>query len=188
MSSQSYTFYGKIGQSYGIAIKPLQKDAKLPTKSILFFYSPNAAPKGYKILKHDPFLGFYLLESKTNLSPISLKEINNEMLEDETASITPANNVSGKISTRMQSPIDFATLNVPTFQNSLINTICEQSYGIGIGKNQFLEKSILIALSIIPFIMVILALECFKTHKIELKLISLIHFLITILLNTAILL
>lgn len=133
----------KIGQSYGIAIKPLQKDAKLPTKSILFFYSPNAAPKGYKILKHDPFLGFYLLESKTNLSPISLKEINNEMLEDETASITPANNVSGKISTRMQSPIDFATLNVPTFQNSLINTICEQSYGIGIGKNQFLEKKYL---------------------------------------------
>ena len=133
----------KIDQSYGIAIKPLKKNAKLPAKSVLFFYSPNTTPKGYKILKHDPFLGFYLLESKTNLNPISLKEINSEMLEDEIASITPTHSVSGKIMTRMQSPVDFATLNVPTFQNSLINTICDQNYGIGIGKNQFLEKKYL---------------------------------------------
>ena len=131
----------KIDQSYGIAIKPLKKNAKLPAKSVLFFYSPNTTPKDYKILKHDPFLGFYLLESKTNLNPISLKEINSEMLEDEIASITPTHSVSGKIMTRMQSPVDFATLNVPTFQNSLINTICDQNYGIGIGKNQFLEKN-----------------------------------------------
>ncbi len=133
----------KIGQSYGIAIKPLQNNANLPAKSVLFFYSPNATPKGYKILKHDPFVGMYLLESKTPLTPISLREIDNGILEDEIASITPSNNVSGKIATRMQSPIDFATLNTPTFQNSLINTICEHNYGIGVGKNRFLEKKYL---------------------------------------------
>ena len=78
----------KIGQSYGIAIQSLQKNSS-PSKSILFFYSPKNPPKGYKILKHDPFVGMYLLESKTNLTPITLKQIDSKMLEDEIASITP---------------------------------------------------------------------------------------------------
>lgn len=132
----------KIGQSYGIAIQSLQKDSS-PSKSILFFYSPKNPPKGYKILKHDPFVGMYLLESKTNLTPITLKQIDSKMLEDEIASITPTKSVSGKIKNQMQSPIDFASLNTPTFPNSLISTICEHIYGIGIGNNQFIDKKYL---------------------------------------------
>ncbi len=139
----------RVGNTYGIAIKRLgdfTKESEIsltPSKVALFVYSPHSTPKGYKILKHDPFVGMYLLESKNELLPISLRSINKEILEDEMASILPQEGVSGKIQTRMQSPIDYATLNTPTFQNSLISTVCDHIYGIGIGKNQFIEKAYL---------------------------------------------
>ncbi|TLD86507.1 PDZ domain-containing protein [Helicobacter sp. MIT 05-5294] len=139
----------RVGNTYGIAIKRLGDSAQdsqnnlTPSKVALFVYSPKSTPKGYKILKHDPFIGMYLLESKTELLPISLRTINKEILEDEMASILPHDGVSGKIATRMQSPINYATLNTPTFQNSLISTVCDHIYGIGIGKNEFIEKAYL---------------------------------------------
>ncbi|EEO26110.1 DUF7488 domain-containing protein [Helicobacter winghamensis] len=127
----------RVGSTYGVAID------SLGTKAVLFVYSPKQEPRGYKVLKHDPFVGMYLLESKGALEPINLKIINKEILEDEMASVNPKDSVSGKIATRMQSPIDFATLNTPTFQNSLISTICDHIYGIGIGGNAFIEKAYL---------------------------------------------
>ncbi|PZT47918.1 PDZ domain-containing protein [Helicobacter valdiviensis] len=135
-----------INKSYGIAIAPLyEKDLNktIPIKSKLFMYSPNETPKGYKILKHDPFLGMYLLESKSNLKPIKLLPISNAVLEEEMASITPKDNVSGKFQSFMQSPRSYATLNVPTFKNSLISTICDNVYGIGIGEGKFIDKKYL---------------------------------------------
>ncbi|CAM2774646.1 PDZ domain-containing protein [Helicobacter burdigaliensis] len=135
-----------INKSYGIAIAPLyEKDLNktTPVKSKLFMYSPNATPKGYKILKHDPYLGMYLLESKSNLKPIKLLPLTNAILEEEMASITPKDNVSGKFQSFMQSPRFFATLNVPTFKNSLISTICDNVYGIGIGEGKFIDKKYL---------------------------------------------
>lgn len=130
----------RVGNTYGIAIRSLEQNA---SKVALFVYSPKTKPQNYKILKHDPFVGMYLLEPKGVLEPIDLKTIQKEILEDEMASVTPSNSVSGKIATRMQSPIDFATLNTPTFQNSLISTVCDHIYGIGIGKNAFIEKEYL---------------------------------------------
>ncbi|TLE14986.1 PDZ domain-containing protein [Helicobacter apodemus] len=128
----------KIGNDYAVAIESLNDK-----KSKLFLYSPRTTPKGYNILKHDPFVGMYLLESKKNLTPVTLREITPQILEEEIASITPQDNISGKIQTLMQSPIDFATLNIPTFSNSLISTICDHIYGIGIGENKFIEKKYL---------------------------------------------
>lgn len=139
----------RVGDTYGIAVKRLENTTKeaenslKPSKVALFVYSPKSSPKGYKILKHDPFIGMYLLESKSELLPISLRAIHKEILEDEMASILPLEGVSGKIQTRMQSPINYATLNTPTFQNSLISTVCDHIYGIGIGKNEFIEKAYL---------------------------------------------
>ncbi|TLD85266.1 PDZ domain-containing protein [Helicobacter sp. MIT 11-5569] len=131
----------RVGSTYGIAIKSL--GAQNPSKAVLFVYSPKQQLRGYKILKHDPFVGMYLLESKGALEPINLRVIQKEILEDEMASVNPNDSVSGKIATRMQSPIDFATLNTPTFQNSLISTVCDHIYGIGIGENAFIEKAYL---------------------------------------------
>ncbi|MDD6055450.1 MAG: PDZ domain-containing protein [Helicobacteraceae bacterium] len=129
----------KVGNTYGVAVKKI--DSK--EKAALFVYSPKSTPKGYKILKHDPFVGMYLVESKKNLETINIRSINKEMLEDEVASITPKESISGKIAQRMQSPIDFAKLNIPTFKNSIISTICEHAYGIGIGNGEFIEKEYL---------------------------------------------
>lgn len=129
----------RVGNTYGIAIKSLKNSSK----AALFVYSPKQKPRGYKVLKHDPFVGMYLLESKGALEPINIKTITTEILEDEIASVSPKDSVSGKIATRMQSPIDFATLNTPTFQNSLISTVCDHIYGIGIGGNAFIEKAYL---------------------------------------------
>ncbi|MCI5968101.1 PDZ domain-containing protein [Helicobacter sp.] len=124
----------RVGSTYGIAID------SLGAKAVLFVYSPKQKPRGYKVLKHDPFVGMYLLESKGALEPVNIKTIPQEILEEEIASVNPNDSVSGKIAARMQSPIDFATLNTPTFQNSLISTICDHIYGIGIGGNAFIEK------------------------------------------------
>lgn len=131
----------KIGNTYGIALQPLnpKNGNTQPSKNVLFYYGRNA-PANYKVLKHDPFLGMFLLESKTNLIPIELRPIESKILEEEVASLTPKEFVSGKIETRMQSPRKFATLNVPTFNNSLITTICEHFYGIGVGGGNFIEK------------------------------------------------
>lgn len=128
----------RVGKTYGVAIAK-----RSSTTSVLFVYAPKQKPIGYKILKHDPFVGMYLLESKQRLEPVEIKVIPKEILEDEIASIHPNASVSGKIATRMQSPVDFATLNIPTFENSLISRICDHSYGIGIGGNAFIEKTYL---------------------------------------------
>ena len=128
----------RIGNTYGIAVQSI-----LYNKPVLFVYSPNATPRGYKILKHDPFVGMYLLETKRALEPVEIKAIHSEMLEDEIASVNPQNSVSGKIIRRMQSPIDYARLNTPTFQNSLMSTVCDSVYGIGIGRGYFIEKEYL---------------------------------------------
>lgn len=128
----------RIGNTYGIAVQSTQY-----SKPVLFVYSPYATPIGYRILKHDPFLGMYLLETRRTLEPVEIKAIHSEMLEDEIASVNPQNSVSGKIVRRMQSPIDYAKLNTPTFKNSLMSTVCDSVYGIGIGKNSFIEKEYL---------------------------------------------
>lgn len=124
----------KIGKEYGVALKDNNGEI------VLFYYSPKVTPRGYTILKHDPFVGMYLLKPKKKLKPLNIREINGDILEQEIASITPTQSVSGKISTLQQSQIDFATLNVPTFNSSIISTICDHIYGIGIGNNYFLEK------------------------------------------------
>lgn len=124
----------KIGLNYAVAIS--SKNGK----SILFYYSQKSMPKGYKIIKHDPFTGMYLLESNKKLTPIQIKEIDSDILEQEIASILPTKSVSGKINTRQQSPIDFATLNTPTFNASPLATVCDSVYGIGIGDSKFIEK------------------------------------------------
>ena len=136
------THFEKIGDSYGVAIKSLNPASKKPSKAVLFYYGKKA-PQGYKVLKSDLFLGMHLLESKKNLTPITIRSIESKILEEEIASLTPASLVSGKIQTRMQSPRKYATLNVPTFKNSLLITLCEQFYGIGIGDGKFIEKKYL---------------------------------------------
>ena len=124
----------KVGSNYGVALRNNNGEV------VLFYYSPKITPRGYNILKHDPFVGMYLLRPKKKLKPLDIREINGDILEQEIASITPTQSVSGKISTLQQSPVDFASLNVPTFNNSILSTICDHVYGIGIGKNYFLEK------------------------------------------------
>lgn len=140
--AQGKIHFEKIGKSYGIAIKSLNSETNKPSKSVLFFYGKKA-PMGYTIIKSDPFLGLHLLESKKKLIPIHLREIPSKILEEEIASLTPTSLVSGKIQTRMQSPRKYATLNVPTYANSALLTLCDQIYGIGIGNGKFIEKKYL---------------------------------------------
>ncbi|MDE5591592.1 MAG: PDZ domain-containing protein [Helicobacter sp.] len=125
----------KVGEHYAVAVQTFNHE-----KAKLFLYSPNSSPKGYNILKHDPFVGMYLLESKNKLLPVVIREITPDIYEEEIASVIPNDSVSGKLEKRMQSPIDFAALNTPTFSNSLISTVCDHIYGIGIGENKFIEK------------------------------------------------
>lgn len=95
----------KIGNDYAVAIESLNDK-----KSKLFLYSPRTTPKGYNILKHDPFVGMYLLESKKNLTPVTLREITPQILEEEIASITPQDNISGKIKPLCKAPLTLQPL------------------------------------------------------------------------------
>lgn len=123
-----------------VAPPPAFSSSGTPSKAKLFYYSPNGAPAGYRVIKHDPFIGFFLLESKSELLPMPILPIGEDILEDEIASITPRESVSGKIVSLSRSPRHFALLNIPTFKNSFISSVCDRVYGIGLGEQLFLER------------------------------------------------
>lgn len=120
----------KVGDSYGLAI-----DEKR-----LLHYS-KTPPKGYKILKSDPYVGLYLLEAKKPKVPLELRDITPEAMEDILGVGTPEGFVEGNITQRMSGWLAYARFSQKSPPNSIISSICYQIYGLGVGGNEFIESS-----------------------------------------------
>lgn len=119
----------KVGGSYAIALN----------EGELLYYG-KTAPSGFKIIKSDPFLGFYLLQSKKKMVPLELRDINEDTLKSTLGVGSPQGFTIGQITKRMEGFLDYAQFSEPTPPNSVISSICYQFYGIGTG-NGFIETS-----------------------------------------------
>lgn len=108
--------------------------ALLIDKNRAIYYSKTKPKSGY-ILKHDPFLGLYLLSVESEEKPL---EISLNYQNKELAVITKDNYEIGKIM-RVGSPVSFAKFSTKTAPNSIIASICYQVHGLGIGGNEFIE-------------------------------------------------
>lgn len=121
-----------VGDTRAIALKHKGKKVYLLQSKT----RPNA-----KILKADPFVGLYLVESGTSKLSYNLLTLDSRTLKDPNLATISAKEVKkGKITARQSGYLNYAKFSSPLVQNSVIGNICYQIYGIGVGGNGFLEK------------------------------------------------
>lgn len=121
-----------VGNTRAIALKHKGKKVYLLQSKT----RPNA-----KILKADPFVGLYLVESGTSKLSYNLLALDSRTLKDPNLATISAKEVKkGKITARQSGYLNYAKFSSPLAQNSVIGNICYQIYGIGVGGNGFLEK------------------------------------------------
>lgn len=121
-----------VGNTRAIALKHKGKKVYLLHSKT----RPNA-----KIIKADPFVGLYLIESTPSKLSYNLLALDSRTLKDPNLATISAKEVKkGKITARQNGYLNYAKFSSPLAQNSVIGNICYQIYGIGIGGNNFLEK------------------------------------------------
>lgn len=121
-----------VGNTRAIALKHKGKKVYLLHSKT----RPNA-----KIIKADPFVGLYLIESAPSKLSYNLLALDSRTLKDSNlATISNKEVKKGKITGRQNGYLHYAKFSSPLSQNSVIGNICYQIYGIGIGGNNFLEK------------------------------------------------
>lgn len=108
-------------------------------KVVLLMYS-KTRPKA-KILKSDPFVGLYLIESTLPKLSYDLLSLDERTLKDKNLiAITIKNPSKGYITARQSDYLQYARFLSKLAPNSVIGNICYQIYGIGVGGNGFIEK------------------------------------------------
>ncbi len=108
-------------------------------KVVLLMHS-KTRPKA-KILKSDPFVGLYLIESALPKLSYDLLPLDERTLQDKNLiAITTKNPPKGHITARQSDYLQYARFSSKLAPNSVIGNICYQIYGIGVGGNGFLEK------------------------------------------------
>ncbi len=99
-------------------------------------------PKGVKILKHDPFIGFYLIQAPKTQFAYHLLDIDAQARKRPLAAIN-AHAKSGSILERQQGFLHFARFSAPLGLNGVVSNICYQIYGVGVGAHEFIETKYL---------------------------------------------
>ncbi|BCZ18564.1 PDZ domain-containing protein [Helicobacter sp. NHP19-012] len=90
-------------------------------------------PKGAKILKADPFIGFYLLKTPPTEFAYNLLDIDERAYTHPLASISTDRATPGRIVKRQEGFLDFAKFSTPVAANGVVSNICYQIYGVGVG-------------------------------------------------------
>ncbi|BCZ16915.1 PDZ domain-containing protein [Helicobacter sp. NHP19-003] len=90
-------------------------------------------PKGAKILKADPFIGFYLLKTPPTEFAYSLLDIDEHAYTHPLASVSAHQATRGQIVRRQEGFLDYARFSVPVAANGVVSNICYQIYGVGVG-------------------------------------------------------
>lgn len=118
------------------------------TNSLLFSPSFKDLPKGIKVVKSDPFVGLYLIESKTKKYSYKLKDIDDYVksknlvaIGGESAFKDKANR--GKILKDQSGFVDYGKFSNKVPRNSVVSNICYQIYGLGVGEQSFISKQYL---------------------------------------------
>ncbi|WP_104624951.1 DUF7488 domain-containing protein [Helicobacter felis] len=99
-------------------------------------------PKGVKILKADPFMGFYLINAPKTRFAYHLLDMDSRAYRYPLASVKQ-DALLGKILERQKGFLDFAKFSAPVPTNAVVSNICYQIYGIGVGGHSFIETKYL---------------------------------------------
>lgn len=122
-----------VGDTRAVALKHKGK--------VVYFLYARTPPKA-KILKADPFMGFYLIASKPTKLSYDLLTLDARTLGDKNLiAISARNPARGHITGRQSSYTRYASFSNTLERNSVIGNICYQIYGVGIGGKNFIEKS-----------------------------------------------
>ncbi|MCE3036240.1 hypothetical protein LW135_00135 [Helicobacter sp. faydin-H20] len=94
-----------------------------------------------KIIKHDPFVGLYLIESDKNVRGYLLRNIDQIALEIEVSVLNHQEKVPTKIIRKQNGFLDFAKLRDKSMgANQVVSNICYQIYGITTENGDFVTK------------------------------------------------
>ncbi|PAF42071.1 PDZ domain-containing protein [Helicobacter sp. 11S03491-1] len=128
---------------YDIASTPLKNtysiSLKTPKKNVSLLFSL-LPPQGVKVLKRDPFVGLYLIETKETKYAYHLLDIDGYARSKELAAIGSKTSAKGKILKSQSGFIHYAQFSTPIPINGVVSNICYQIYGIGVGGKYFIDK------------------------------------------------
>ncbi|PAF46656.1 hypothetical protein BKH46_06720 [Helicobacter sp. 12S02634-8] len=105
--------------------------------SVLFAPLP---PQGLKILKADPFIGLYLVQTPLTPYAYHLLPIDGRIKGRELSALTPTTYAQGKILNAQKGFTHYAKFSAPIARNGVVGNICYQIYGIGVGGEYFIDK------------------------------------------------
>ncbi|GMB93275.1 PDZ domain-containing protein [Helicobacter bizzozeronii] len=88
-------------------------------------------PKGVRILKKDPFIGFYLVQAPYTKFAYHLLDISPEAFKYPMASVSKAYARVGTITKRQERFLGHARFSTPIAPNGVVGNICYQIYGVG---------------------------------------------------------
>ncbi|WP_205435941.1 DUF7488 domain-containing protein [Helicobacter suis] len=125
---------------YDLASRPGSVSLFWEGKQVAFVHG--SVPKGVKILKADPFVGFYLIKVPPTKFAYNLLDIDEQAYKHPLASIGSHDARPGSILARQRGFLIYARFSAPMPANAVVSNICYQIYGIGVGnkENAFIES------------------------------------------------
>lgn len=118
-------------QKGGVALKELPKG--------VYLYYSKTYPKHAKVIKSDPFVGLYLLQSAPSEYFYTLRDLDKDALIRPMASIGDKEAIEVRLLSKQQGYERYAQISQEIQKNGVISNICYQMLGLGVGGNGFIE-------------------------------------------------
>ncbi|KNE03665.1 PDZ domain-containing protein [Helicobacter pylori] len=118
-------------QKGGVALKELPKG--------VYLYYSKTYPKHARVIKSDPFVGLYLLQSAPSEYVYTLRDLDKDALIRPMASIGDNQATEARLLVGQKGYDRYAQISQKTQKNGVISNICYQMLGLGVGGNGFIE-------------------------------------------------
>ncbi|CAJ98912.1 PDZ domain-containing protein [Helicobacter acinonychis] len=118
-------------QKGGVALKELPKG--------VYLYYSKTYPKHAKVIKSDPFIGLYLLQSAPSAYAYTLRDLDKNALTRPMASVGANQVTEVQLLSKQKGYNHYARISQAIQKNGVISNICYQMLGLGVGGNGFIE-------------------------------------------------
>ncbi|WP_033771201.1 PDZ domain-containing protein [Helicobacter pylori] len=118
-------------QKGGVALKELPKG--------VYLYYSKTYPKHAKVIKSDPFIGLYLLQSTPSAYAYTLRDLDKDALTRPMASVGANQAKEARLLSLQKGYDRYARIAQEIQKNGVISNICYQMLGLGVGGNSFIE-------------------------------------------------
>ncbi|GHP84258.1 PDZ domain-containing protein [Helicobacter pylori] len=107
-------------------------------KGVYLYYS-KTYPKHAKVIKSDPFVGLYLLQSVPSEYFYTLRDLDKDALIRPMASVGDKEALEVRLLFKQKGYDRYAQISQEIQKNGVISNICYQMLGLGVGGNGFIE-------------------------------------------------